>query len=94
MKEDPDSLSGSSGVGAHMLIGMSGSNEPRTAELGMTPAEFALIKASLRQARAKAESLLSRADRLTERAASHCLRQGAPDGQAGHRVAGACHESC
>lgn len=48
-----------------MLIGMSGINE-RSGELeGMTPAELALIEASLSEARVKVERLLRRATELT-----------------------------
>lgn len=51
-----------------MLIGISGINE-RSGELeGLTPAELAVIKASLSAARVKVERLLRRADELTARA--------------------------
>lgn len=76
-----------------MLIGMSGINE-RSGELeGMTPAELALIKASLRDARVKAERLLRRADELTAQVESR-YPQVAQAGQAAPRANGERHESC
>lgn len=86
-------MSGSSAVPGYMLIGMSGSNE-RSGELeGMTPAELALIKASLSEARVKVEQLLRRADELTATVESRYL-QAAQPGQAAPRANGERHESC
>lgn len=86
-------MSGSSVVHGYMLIGMSGINE-RSGELeGMTPAELALIKASLRDARVKVERLLRRADELTAQVES-LYPQAAQAGQAGPRAVGERHGSC
>lgn len=76
-----------------MLIGMSGINE-RSGELeGMTPAELALIKASLSEARVKVERLLKRADELTAMVESRCPRAAQADLDA-PRASGGRHESC
>lgn len=76
-----------------MLIGMSGITE-RSGELeGMTPAELALIKASLSEARVKVERLLRRATELTLRAESRYPQAAQADLDA-HRAGGGRHESC
>lgn len=75
-----------------MLIYMPGINERKNELAGLTPAEFALIKASLDEARATAEGLLRRADALTANVASRYSRspQAYPDA---HREAGERHGS-
>lgn len=76
-----------------MLIVMSGINE-RSGELeGMTPAELALIKASLSEARVKVERLLRRADELTATVESR-YPQAAQAGLDAPQVGGGRHESC
>jgi hypothetical protein len=76
-----------------MLIGMSGIDE-RSGELeGLSCAELALIKASLRDARIKVERLLMRADELTAKVESR-YRQAAQADQAAPRANGGRHESC
>lgn len=93
MKEDPDSLSGSSVVSGHMLIGMSAIYEQRSELAGMSPAEFALITASMRQARGAVEGLLRRTDELTATVDSR-YRQAAQGDPTARRVRGARRESC
>lgn len=76
-----------------MLIGMPGIKE-RSSELeGMTPAELALIKASLSEARVKVERLLRRADELTAMVESRCP-QAAQAGLDARRVGEGRRESC
>lgn len=76
-----------------MLIGMSGINE-RSGELeSMTPAELALIKASLSEARVKVERLLRRADELTASVESRFPQAAQADLDA-RRAGGGRHESC
>ncbi len=75
-----------------MLIGMPGINDRRNEQGGLTPAELALIKASLNAARTTAEGLLRRADALTAKAESRA-RQAAPGVRAGRQAGGAFRES-
>ncbi|MGW3715588.1 hypothetical protein ACWD8L_00390 [Streptomyces sp. NPDC005133] len=67
---DPETLSGSSDVPGHKLIGISGINEQCGELEGITPAELALTEVSLSEARSKVEGLLSRADELTAKVES------------------------
>lgn len=76
----------------HMLVDMPGINERNDELGGLTPAELALIKAGLSEARATAERLLKRADELTVRAEARYLRV-AQDGPGAHRASGGRHES-
>lgn len=76
-----------------MLIGMSGINE-RSGELeSMTPAELALIKASLSEARVKVERLLRRADELTASVESRFPQAAQADLDA-RQASGGRHGSC
>lgn len=63
-------MSGSSYVPAHMLIGMSGSCEQVNRSACLTPAELALIKASLGEARTRVDQLIQRANALTKKVES------------------------
>lgn len=72
---------------------MSGINEQSGELQGMSPAELALIKASLREARATVERLVERADQLTVRVESRYPRS-AQGGPVAHRVHAERHGSC
>lgn len=72
---------------------MSGIDEQSGELECMTPAELALIKASLSEARAKADRLLSRADELTATVESR-YPQAAQGDQAARQVGAGRHESC
>lgn len=72
---------------------MSGINEQSGELEGMTPAELALIRTSLSEARAKAERLLRRADELTAMVESR-YPQAAQGDQVARRVGAGRHESC
>lgn len=84
-------MSGSLSVDGRMLVGMSGTND-RVGELGgLTPAELAVIQASLSKARATVERLVRRADELTARVESRRQR-AAPGGPAARRAGEVRHE--
>lgn len=72
---------------------MPGINEQSGELEGMTPAELALIKASLSEARAKVERLLRRADELTATVESR-YPQAAQGDQGARQVGAGRHESC
>lgn len=75
-----------------MLVCMPGINEWSNVHGGLTLAEVALIKASLREARVTAERLLRRADALTGKAEAR-YRLVAQVGPSARRVGGERHES-
>lgn len=76
-----------------MLIGMPVINEQSGDLKYMTPAELDLIKASLSDARLKAERLLRLADELTATVESR-YPQAAQVGRAAPRANGERHGSC
>lgn len=76
-----------------MLIAMSGNYERRDELAGMSPAEFALIKASMSQARARVEGLLKRVGKLTGTVDSR-YRQVPQGDPASRRGGGVRHGSC
>jgi hypothetical protein len=67
MTMDPDNLSGSIVIGTPMLAGMTEKSDWRSVKGELSPVEYALILASLKQLRGEAEQLLRRADSLTAR---------------------------
>jgi hypothetical protein len=68
MTMDPDNVSGSIVIGAPMLACMTEKSDWRSGVKGeLSPVEYALILASLKQLRGEAEQLLRRADSLTAR---------------------------
>lgn len=81
MTMDPDTLSGSIVVLPPTLFHMTETFERNCGEAGLTPAQCALIRASLNKARMETDRLIHRADAVTEMVLNRLSRRSAQGAQ-------------
>lgn len=85
---DPDTLSGSIVASAPKLSHMAETFEQPSNSTGLTPAQCALLRASLGKARAEANRLIRQAEDITERVLTRRNPQSARVVQGGPQVDG------
>lgn len=90
---DPDNVSGSIVVSAPKLSRMSETFEQQSSGAGLTPAQCALIRASLNKVHMEATRLAQRADAVTERVLTRRSSRSAQGVQVAHRADGSSRAS-
>lgn len=90
---DPDNVSGSIAFSAPKLSRMSETFEQQSSGAGLTPAQCALIRASLNKVHLEATRLVQRADVVTEQVLTRRSSRSALGAQVAHQADGSSRES-